>query len=314
MLGEATYDRFFLIRNDPFPSIPVPDVPQVKQCCSDNLLMALADTSNPDPLRNDVYGPIWQLPTVASAATLTLIKNDTDIVNLTDGKKLSDGSSVNMGDLYDFAFFTNINGNPFVGYQLKWRNVLSEFGPGKYKISMTCELSFGGLIKTFYTPSFCLYPYADYLADGTIRIEYWNSGINGHPDFDDQIIDMGTDMNWYNSYRLNGWFGFEQPKYEGEYVQYESGERKYVTHTMEPEFELQLMHVPYFIHKIMRTEVMMADRIEITDYNGFNINNYISKGVYDGTYETEYYKMQTKTASAQAKFKQRTNNFRKQRM
>lgn len=304
--GEATYGRFYLIKENPVLVTPVPDVPQTKQCCSDFFLKVLADTDpdNTDPLRNDVSGFHWWFSPIATGATMTLIKGSETVATMNDDT---------YGTFHEFGFFVNIEGKPFIEYLLEWQKVLAAFGPGMYKVKCDVSFSIGGLTGTYYSPTYCLAPYSPARADGTVRVEYNLSGLLGTSQYDSEVVDRG-DQTFYNAYRIPGYFGFPKATYEETRIQYNSGMRGYVTDFQEPEFMLQTYPIPGFLLEIIRTDVLQADRITITDYNGRNINTWVNKRVFkNGPFEPEYHELQNRLASVKLNFKQEINNLRKNR-
>ncbi len=81
-----------------------------------------------------------------------------------------------------------------------------------------------------------------------------------------------------------------------------------------PQYQCELYALPATVHNILRTQVMQADRIVVTDYNANNAEVYISKDViHEGNYAPEWQLLQSKLATVKLKFNQGYNNLRKKR-
>lgn len=305
--GTAITEIFFLIGSNPIQSTNGPSLPasKLRECCGSFALKVLADTGSADALKNDVSGFLWWFSDVVSAAVLKLYKHDGTDYALS--ATLSDGT---YGTFYSFAFFTNDQGEVFIGYQLNWKNVLTIKGEGSYKVKVEATLSIGGTAEA-WSQEYCLKQYTPDRADKTIRIEYYLNGQLGINENDIVFRDLGN-LNWYNSLRLSGFFGFPSAQYETDYTQYNNGDRQYIKDFQEPEFLMKLKPAPNFVHEIMRTDVMQADKVLITDYNSKNPAIYVKKAVIKNSgYEPDWKKMQSKLAPVEVKWKQEFNNHNK---
>jgi hypothetical protein len=307
MDGEAIFDIFFLIKETPGggQDIPVPR-PRLRDCCSDFSLRVLADTEDSDQFKNDTNGFLWWFDDVIDAAALKLQKfQDGEFADIAE---LNDDT---FGKAFLYKFFTNSQGEKFVGYQIKWRNVLAEIGEGSYRVA--CETSSILGETTLYSPDYCLNKFTPERAEGTIKIEYYNSRQQGLSDNDEKFKDFG-DLNWYDSMRLPGYFGFPSADYQKDYVKYQNGQQVWVQDEQEPEFLLKIRTAPYFVHEKMRTDVMQADRILITDYNSKNPGRFIQKKVQcTSGYAPDWRKLKSRLAPVELTFKQEFNNLKKKR-
>ncbi len=285
-----------------------PDLPEFKHfgCGCDFTLKALADNSG-DPLKNDKAGFLWWFNDTINAAQLTLQKwvNGawSDVAVLVDNT---------YGTNYEFEFFTNEAGENFIGYQIQWSLVLAAGGEGSYRVICATE-NYLSQTETLYSYEYCLKTYTPQRANGTVRIEYYINGTLGRSDNDKMVKDLG-ELNWYNAFRLKGWFGFPKYKYEKTNIQYNNGQILNVTHEQTPRYELQLKLQPDFVHEAMRIDVVMSDAILITDYNDYSPKNYISKRVlHDSNYEPDWNKGKNKLADVTLEFIQEINNLKKYR-
>lgn len=309
MDGNVIKDLFFLIASNPIPSTLTIDLPVGKgqDCCSAFPLRALADVSTNDPLKNDVSGFLWWFNDVVSSASLGLYKWNQATMDWDYQTLLSDNT---YGTFYDYGFFVNDANESFIGYQLQWKTVLTSFGAGSYIVRAIANLSTSGS-ATINSNEYCLKQYTSDFAEGTVYIEYYLNGILGVTYDDTARKDLGT-LNWYNSLRLPGFFGYGTSSYESDYIQYNNGQRQFIEDIQEPVYVLKLRMIPAFVHDIMRGDVMQADQILITDYNSKNASTFIQKIVYKNSdYSPEWKKLQSKLANVEVKFKQESNNFRK---
>lgn len=307
--GEAIKQDFIFVLEDPNPQTPVLDLPDstTRDCCSDFFLLALADTGSIDELKNDKAGFLFFFSTAISSATLKLQKATNGV--FADIDDLDDST---YGTFFAFGFFVNDAGEQFIAYQLEWKKVLTLKGAGTYRVKADGIVSFGG-INTQLSTEYCLSQYTAERANKTVRIEYFLSGQLGIAD-DKKIKDLGT-LNFFNGIRLSGFFGFPTSTYETDHIQFANGQRVFVEDEQEPEFTLKLApDTASFIHELMRTDVMQADRIEITDYNANNPQAFIKKAVIKNSeYAPNWNKLQNKTASVEVKFIQEFNNLKKLR-
>lgn len=290
------------------PTVLTPDLPEFTHfgCGCDFTLKALADNSG-DPLKNDKAGFLWWFNDTINAAQLTLQKWSgsawVDVAVLVDNT---------YGTNYAFEFFTNEQGENFIGYQLEWALVLDAEGEGSYRV-ICATTDYLAATNTLYSYEYCLKTYSPARANGTIRIEYYNNGVLGRSDVDEMFKDFG-DLNWYNAFRLNGWFGFPKYQYEKTNIQYNNGQILNVTHEQTPRYELQLKMQPDFVHEALRIDAVMSDAILITDYNNYSPKNYVSKRViHDGNYEPDWNKGRNKLADVKLDFLQEVNLLKKYR-
>lgn len=307
--GEATTQRVYLIGTDPKPidtTIAVP-ASQLKDCCGAFSVKVLADLSDDDEFKNDRTGLLWWFSDIISTATMELLKWDGS-----DYTAVDDLDNNDNGIYYALGFFVNDAGEKFVGYQIDWRKVLDSFDAGSYKVKLTVTPLVGSEF-TILTSEYCLKAYSETLANKTIKIEYYLNGIMGVNETDDIIRDYGT-LNWYNSLRLPGWFGFPKSNYSKDYVIYDNGSRQWVKDEQEQEFAMVIKRIPNILHEIMRTDVMQADTILVTDYNANNPGTFIQKSIQlTGDYAPQWHIMQSKLAGVDLKFRLGTNNLRKNR-
>lgn len=301
-------ENFKLIAQPSIPVVAVPDLPDYDvKCCSNYVLKVLADNTNED-LNNDRSGFLWWFNDLITDAVLTLQKF---VAGAWTDAAILEASST-YGTPYDFGFFTNDFNETFVGYQLNWSDVLATNGIGQYRVKCTAT-DITAVNNLLYSPIYCLKTYTPELANGTIRVEYYLNGTLGINEDDTKRRNLGT-LNWYNSFRLPGYFGYPSAQYEEERVKYNTGEELFITDEQKPEFTMKLKPVPFFIHEYMRTDVMQADDVYITDYNNRNANNYVQKNVYKNSgYAPQWKPLQTDLAPVEVKWKPKFNNHKKLR-
>jgi hypothetical protein len=309
--GEAITQVFYLVASNPQPTPIVIDLPKSRllDCCSKFAFKTLADTTSSDEFKNDVNGFLWWFPSVVTSAELSLYKFDLAVNDYVVQAILNNST---YGTNYTYGFFVNDNGEKFIGYKLNWKSVLTAFGEGSYKVKCEFVSAIGGTSDVF-SYEYCLKQYNADRANGTIKIEYFLNNILGISTDDYNTKDLGS-LNWYNSIRLGGFFGFPTATYESDYIHYNNGQRQWVEDEQEPEFLMKLKPVAQFVHDLMRTDVMMADKVLVTDYNTNNSGKFIQKQVIKNSeYAPDWKPLQTKLASVEVKWKQEFNNLKKLR-
>lgn len=314
--GILNYGQNYLGSQD-FGLIPVNPVdeetevlpPATLDCNSDYVWRVLADVGSSDPLKNDTTNFIeWYEKTGIASAKVYLCK--------CDGAKIDLTALSTYGTPYDFGFNImpnvnyNTNGEKAIGYHIEWKKVLTLIGEGIYYLQFEATTLFGSItIKK--TPSYCLKKYTVARADGTVRIEYYLNGIIGKNENDKKVRDY-LKSNWYNMHRFDGYFFYQNSQYKVDEIQYQNGFIDEVEHGQTPEYLMKIKPIPFFKHDILRTDILMSNRILVTDYNTKNIDNYYQKEVKkNGNYEPIVHPMQRQIAGVDIKFKQAFNNLNK---
>ncbi len=273
-------------------------------CCNDYVFSVLADNSALPP-QNDINTVIWWFNQTATGATMTLKRWEGGawVIKAT----ISDNT---YGTYGAFGYFVNNEGQSFISLQIAWSAVLAAFGEGSYKV--TCAyidpILGNGSVDSY---EYCLKTYSPLNAEGTIRLEYWNSGVGEDLSDDTRIRDFGT-LNIYNTMRVKGLFGYQKSPMINEFIEYTPGNTEFVEMKRDPEYVCEIVLIPEFKHEILRSEFMLADMRAITDYNSRNNKLYITKFVIPSSeYSPEYYELEAPTASVKLKFKPRYNRSRK---
>lgn len=300
---------FGLIPNNPVDEQTEVLKPEQLDCCGDLVWKVLADAATNDPLKNDVNNFIqWYDKTGVVGVTCYLNKSDGTRISLTSNNAY--GTAYNYG--FDIMPNVNVNGNgeKAVGYFIEWKKVMAALGEGVYFIEWKATDLFG--VEFYkYSPAYCLKQYTLERANGTVRLEYYLNGVVGKTDNDKKTRDY-LQSNWYNQHRFDGYFYYTNSNYEVKEIQYQNGFIDEVEHGQTPEYLLKLKPIPFYKHDIIRTDILMSNKILVTDYNTKNIDNYHQKEVKkNGNYEPVVHPMQRKVASVDIKFKQAFNNLNK---
>lgn len=308
MAGDIIKGTFYLIKDNP-AEVPTLDIPEtsLRTCCSDYAFKALADVDSTDEFKNDVTTFDWFFGEAINDVTFSLMKYQNG-----DYEEVATLPGDAYGTLHAFGDFTNDQGENYCGYTVDWKVVLTSHGAGSYKIMATTTDVFANIVEILSRET-CLQQYNADRANGSVKIEYYLNGIIGDGDNDEKTKDYGT-LNRYNSIRVPGFFGYPGSEYQRDYVQYESGQKNYVEDEQEPEYILKLRPVASFVHSLMRTEVLQADNILITDYNRNNAETWIQKKVKpNSSYQPNWRMLKNKLAPVELKFIQEFNNFKKLR-
>jgi hypothetical protein len=296
----------YLIKDNPIVEETEVITDKLLDCCSDYVWRVFGNTANTsDELKNDKNSFIWNFDNdvIDTAATIeiTIWKNGSLLTDITDDS---------YGKLYAYDFFRNSDNRSFVGYLINWGIVLNTHGAGLYHLQLEVNTIFGSQI-ILKTDTYCVKQYSEALADKTVRLEYYINGIIGDSKTDELTTDYGT-INWYNSHRFDGYFSFEKSRFEKDYIRYENGLDEKVTDEQFPEYVLDLKPIPAPKHNILRTDILQADKILITDYNTRNFDKYYQKSVQViSEYAPNILYLKTKLAPVKLNFKPAINNLKR---
>lgn len=272
-LGQAITEDFVLLLKNPDAVVPVLDIPETnRQCCFQ--LGVLAEIDGTDDLKNDKSSKFFFFDEGYTGAIMILKKQvNGEYENVV---VLSDTA---FGEYYPYGFATNSRGEKMMGYVLDWKLVLEAHGEGSYMIEALADTFTGGE-KSFFSYEYCLLTYKPHRAEKTVRISFWQTGVMGNINDDAETIDFG-DFTAFGQIRLpDSYFGNDTSNYEDSYVRYANGQQKWLTDSQDQFLELECRKLPAYLHDHLRSDILQADRILITDYNSRNPNkNLINKYV-----------------------------------
>lgn len=232
-------------------SVPVP--PEVAEAVSCDFVQTpysenvFASTLN-DWWKNDKSEFLFRRLVSSDSVAIELYKND---------KKIEDLNNNNFG-----TFFNGFTQQPlYVGYLVDWQLVYLTHGIGNYTIKAQTNIL--GQQLEIISRNFYLSIYSKEAAHGTVRIESVQNGnlIGSEFDF--------TDLNWYQSMRINGTFGNPKPVFSTDNYVAENRIIEQNQSRMTREFDLLIKPIPFdVVEKIIYNKVL-ANSILMTNYNIF---------------------------------------------
>jgi hypothetical protein len=312
LLGECILQDFKVIRNNPTDPNNILDLPKssTKDCCYN--LKVLANIVGGDEHSNDKNSVIYFYDNAYTGATMELQKYDGDWV------KIADLDNNDYGTYYAFGFFINDFSERAMGYQIDWQKVLQAEGQGRYRVVTTENLIIGDP-KNRYSLEWCLYNYTPQRAKGTIKLSWYLNGFYGDSTDDKKQRHFGN-LDWFNSIRLDGWFGEDTSSYESEFVKYQTGLDVWTKNDRIREYKLYLGHAPAYIHELLSGEALQANSehnqndLTITDFNeSDNPVKHINRAIQlTSEYAPEWNKL-SKLAKVELSFKSAFNNFTRKR-
>lgn len=310
--GDVCTQVFNVIQSAPIEPTDALDLPTstVDDCCfSLNVLATASGTLDAENDKSSYL--VCREPNISDI----LLKLDkyvggawSEVANLIDSS---------YGRNYPFGFYQSLNPDGSVfqnyrGYLINWQDVLNAFGAGSYRIRTEETSIFGGTISN-YSNEWCLNVYTPDRANGTVRLSYIQNGIIGDI-FDFKATKDFANLDWFNQIRIPAFFGNETATYEREFVEYTNRQRVWITDQQEKEFSLNTKRLPAIIHNVLKTEVLQADRIIVTDYNKNNADTFVDVCVRGNSdYEPQWNESRSKLASVELKFILEYNTFRKKR-
>jgi hypothetical protein len=281
-------------------SANVPDLPEgLKECCYE-LFLFTYPTDVLDELKNDRTSYFKYWPTSFETGTLTIQKCVGGV--FTDQEIITDDT---YGTFKDFAEETK-NGQVYISIKnIDWTAIRVAYGVGEYRIEAAAMDIFGN-IDVDYSFSYKVKDYTPDLANNSVFIEITNSGLLGNINNPRERFAFPDD--WQDAIRIKGKFGDDFSEYEDEYTRLNDGFEDYTRHVQVPKYILFMDRAPQNVRNFMRNEIMMANTIEMTDYNADNANCHIKTPVRrSGGFTPEYINRVTK-AKTEIEFRSSYDN------
>lgn len=275
-IGQRTTKNFKLVNSGTVTTLP--------GFCEDGkfdcgfVMPAFADGST-DDLKNDKYSLLVLGQDWVTAIEFVIQKNISSV--WVDQDTIINNT---YGEYYEMGYYTN--NEKYSGVVLYWKEILSAFGVGEYRLKVTQTTPLGDNIS--YSKPTCLKEYSCDVQN-SVRIEwYMNKGI-GDPFNDREILDY-SDTNWYYQVRIpKSFFGYPKSSYESEQIQYTNGMIEDIVSKEDEKYVLKLGSIPAWLHRTIKSMAFQADNLYITDYSPNNPEEFIQKAVKKASsYEPRY--------------------------
>lgn len=284
--GDDQYNVFFVAGDTTKPEIAIPTANPIPECCCILPLFGNSDyVANPDEFKQDETGYFnYYDGSVIDAVTLIIQKCKSDgtfedkhtVTDNTYGTYKALGDEIING--LEYISITNIN----------WSKVLVDFGAGVYRIK-TNEVNIfpSEDDQNAYSFQYDLQEFTEDRADKTVFFKVLNSGSMG--DRLDGTKTFAFPSDWSDGMRLPGSFGYDFSDYEKTYHKLNSGLRQHTETKRTPKYMFKGLPIGEDARKYFENELMLADFVEITDYNKNAANTHIKTPVHgSGEYSPTY--------------------------
>jgi len=206
-----------------------------------------------DYWKNDKNTFIYRRLIASDTITIKLLKNGVEVATITDNTfgEYIDGYTTGTPDQQLYVVFT-----------IFWQNVFLTFGSGEYTIE--AELNILGSTTIQESQKFKLIGYSDLAADGTVRIESYQNGniIGSEFDF--------TDLNLYQSFRVKGKLTEITPELENDNYLDTNYKSTQIQTKVLPKWNLNIKKVSRLVSLLITRDVILSNKMEVTDYNIIN--------------------------------------------
>jgi len=238
--------------------------PNTTDCCYELPVFGEAGitASEADPLRNDY----WSFLRRYDNDSVTMISMFLTKPSDPSFSEVALNNST-YGIFYPLGFHTDERDRNYIGYRLDWRLVLDAHGEGTYQIRADKTGILPDLPSDFDF-KFCLANYTAQRADGTIRMTFVNSYIL--KDRFDTIRRIYFPNGWVNQLRVWGIIGGNNSEYEKTFTKYTDESLRTVEDREITNYRTRIDFAPELVHNLIKTEVLQADSVSITDYNQNN--------------------------------------------
>lgn len=251
--------------------------PDPNDCCF--ILQALADTATDEAIKND----FWRFHKGYEISTTDVDMFLIDPLDSTFSPiALTDDT---YGTFYEFGYFTDGVGRSYVSYELDFKKVLTVLGEGTYQIKTVESMIVGADLNTFDF-AFCVAQYTAKRADGTIRLQFLNTGTITDRFDEGETVSFPNGFN--SQLRVGGFFGKDSSEYVVERTKYNNKKLIDISNKRLPKYSLSIRQVPQDVHDFVSINVLQSEQIEVSDYNRNNSKRHINTAVSNpGAYNPE---------------------------
>ena len=307
MNGVAIFQDFTLLKSNPTIQQPIIELNDGSDCCYD--LIALAEIGEPS---NDLYNDKHRLYlTFDYSFTGAVMYIEKYINNAWVETEIEDDT---LGELSAYNFYTTIYNESAMSFLVDWNKVLNDsgFGEGKYRIKCTATL-LDSSTQDYYSFEFCLKKYSNYLADKTVRLDWYKNGNHGSLLDDTKRIDYGT-LNLFNSIRLpNSFFGNPNPEFEESFNLYQTGAEVWKSRSTNIEYTLMIDQAPMYLINYLAYDANYNSMMYVTDYNTVNKETYLNKMIRPSSSFKPTYDPDTKLFNCEFSYRPFYNNHQQKR-
>ncbi len=280
--GECIKQDFVFLATDPEKPEVSLNIPEAENsdCCVEPCVFA---SDNIDPFENDKSSALWVYGVGTTNVDLVLQKWVgsvwVDLVAL---------DNTDFGEPNLFGSISGADGSNLVAYFIDWYLVRLAHDTGTYRVKTIETTIFGNTINQ-YSQSWCLVTYNQYLASGSVKIEWVNTHIicglqNGSQSFDFQRARIGGQVRLKAS-----WFGLDTSTYERAFVKYQNKQKVWIKDEEQENYVLKTGRLSEAQHDYLKNFALKGDEIRITDYNFNNARTHIqTKVLFDGDYSPNY--------------------------
>src|SRR3972149_2536715 len=162
----------------------------------------------------------------------------------------------NNGTFYNVGTITGFPA--YIGYQIDWQKGLQNFDYGNYRLKVSATTY--GVVKTLYSFPFCLHTYSCDNVHKTTRFEATINTKIGSIDDQTAMFDL-TGINWYDSVRMKGFFGYEKSEYSEVNIEYDNGQVNKIRDEAIQKYQWKSGRLPKYIHDRFKAYGLMADTL-----------------------------------------------------
>ena len=245
------------------PVLPIVETKQEYFCPCDvedceYINKVFADTEDADDYKNDKSSFLLRKYINTDSIVITLEKDGIEV------------ATINNNDLGEFYNGFTIQPD-YIGFIADWRKIMLAYGVGDYQFKF--DKTIIGVNSVDYSIKYYLLPFTNENADRTTRMEWTQNGS-----IRSSIFDF-TGLGWYQQYRFNGKFWKETPTIEVDNYLNQDYKLEQIQDKLTFEYELNIDPIPKEIGEPIINDGLLANTINITDYNLDNYKNYIKFNV-----------------------------------
>lgn len=176
------------------------------------------------------------------------------------GVKVADIVNSDYGQFYNFGDFTTQPG--YIGWIADWYLISDAFGFGVYSVKAVQNLQ--GTASTIESRRFRCAPYDDQIADGTTKLEWWQTGniVGSAFDYTGLLPD-----GWRSSIRVPGRLGLKTPLIETDTYTDSAYRKVQIQDSVTTEYTLEARLLPTEIADAINYNAVLGNRIAVTDYS-----------------------------------------------